>query len=72
MKFTVYAPEKNEKRSHGARDRTTYLIMAEPTSRKDVPSKAVRMRNTKNAARFGASAVPMLLARKPTPVTIVI
>ena len=46
--------------------------MAEPTSRKDVPSKAVRMRNTKNAARFGASAVPMLLARKPTPVTIVI
>ena len=50
----------------------THPMIAEPTSKKDVPSKAVRMRKTKNAARFGARAVPMLLARNPTAVTIVI
>jgi len=39
--------------------------MAElPTTRKDVPWKAVRMRKMKYEGRFGASAVPMLNAKK--------
>lgn len=49
-----------------------YLITAEPIRRNDVPSKAVKIRNTMNDARLGPSAVPTLLARKPTAVTIVI
>jgi hypothetical protein len=39
--------------------------MAElPTTKKDVPWKAVRTRKIKYAGRFGASAVPMLKAKK--------
>lgn len=34
-------------------------ITAEPMTRKAVPWKAVRILKTKNAARFGASAVPI-------------
>jgi formiminotetrahydrofolate cyclodeaminase len=34
-------------------------ITAAPMIRKDVPSKAVRMRKMKKAGRFGARAVPM-------------
>jgi len=45
-----------------------YPIHADPTRIKAVPSKAVRMRKTKNAARFGASAVPRLQAQKSTAV----
>ena len=41
---------------------------AEPTRIKAVPWNAVEMRKTKNAARFGASAVPILLAQKRTAV----
>jgi hypothetical protein len=37
-----------------------------PTIRKDVPSRAVRMRKTKKAARFGLRAVPSEQAKKRT------
>lgn len=47
-------------------------MTAEPIRRNDVPSKAVKIRNTTNDARLGPRAVPILLARKPTAVTIVI
>lgn len=43
-----------------------------PTKMKDVPSNAVSSLKTKNAARLGASAVPMLQPRNPTAVTRVI
>lgn len=45
-----------------------YPIHADPTKIKAVPSKAVKMRKTKKAARFGASAVPTLQAQKSTAV----
>jgi hypothetical protein len=35
-----------------------------PTTRKDVPWKAVRTRKMKYEGRFGARAVPMLNAKK--------
>lgn len=38
----------------------------------DVPSKALRIRNTKNAAKFGASAVPIEHPKNRTAVTMVI
>jgi hypothetical protein len=43
-----------------------------PTIRKAVPSKAVRMRKTKKAARLGASAVPIeqQVKRKPQKMQI--
>ena len=39
---------------------------ADPTRMKAVPSKAVKMRETKKVARFGASAVPMLQTKNRT------
>lgn len=50
----------------------TYCRHAEPTRRKVVPSKAVRIRNTKKAAKLGDKAVPMLQAVKSTAVEQVI
>lgn len=42
-------------------------MQAAPTIKKEVPSKAVRIRKTKKAGRFGASAVPIEHAQKRTP-----
>lgn len=50
----------------------TYCRHADPTRRKAVPSKAVRMRNTKKAARLGDKAVPILQAVNSTDVKHVI
>jgi hypothetical protein len=47
----------------------THPITADPTKMNDVPSNAVKIRKTKNPARFGASAVPMEQPRKATAVT---
>lgn len=46
----------------------THARQAEPTRMNAVPSNAVRIRKTKKAARFGASAVPMLQPQKSTDV----
>ena len=47
---------------------TTYPRHAEPTRINAVPSKADSILKTKNDARFGDSAVPMLHAKKSTAV----
>jgi hypothetical protein len=44
-------------------------IQEAPMVRKDVPSKAVRMRKMKYAGRFGAKAVPREHPRKRAAVT---
>lgn len=51
---------------------STHCRQAEPTRRNAVPSKAVRIRKTKKAARLGAKAVPMLQPQKRTAVVQVI
>lgn len=50
----------------------THCRHADPTRRKDVPSKAVRIRKMKKAAKFGDSAVPILHPKKSTAVVQVI
>jgi hypothetical protein len=49
----------------------TNPITAEPTRMNEVPSKALRIRKTKNAARLGDSAVPMEHPKKSIAVTMV-